>query len=116
MLDNPPILVCVLCGLIYIITGQLVLRYPPKKINDFYGYRTARSKRSQAHWDFAQKESSKYIIQSGYYCLLTCVPFILFETGKAAVWIAIILATLYPLYPSFKQKKRSRKKLVDNFV
>ncbi len=110
MLDNPPILVCVLCGLIYIITEQLVLRYPPKKINDFYGYRTARSKRSQAHWDFAQKESSKYIIQSGYYCLLTCVPFILFETGKAAVWIAIILATLYPFISIIQTEKALKKK------
>ena len=110
MLDNPPILVCVLCGLIYIITGQLVLRYPPKKINDFYGYRTARSKRSQEHWDFAQKESSKYIIQSGYYCLLTCVPFILFETGKAAVWIAIILATLYPFISIIQTEKALKKK------
>jgi uncharacterized membrane protein len=110
MLDNPPILVCVLCGLIYIITGQLVLRYPSKKINDFYGYRTARSKRSQEHWDFAQKESSKYIIQSGYYCLLTCVPFILFETGKAAVWIAIILATLYPFISIIQTEKALKKK------
>ena len=109
-MDNPPILVCVLCGLIYIITGQLVLRYPPKKINDFYGYRTARSKRSQEHWDFAQKESSKYIIQSGYYCLLTCVPFILFETGKAAVWIAIILATLYPFISIIQTEKALKKK------
>jgi uncharacterized membrane protein len=109
-LDNPPILVCVLCGLIYIISGQLVLRYPSKKINDFYGYRTARSKRSQEHWDFAQKESSKYIIQSGYYCLLTCVPFILFETGKAAVWIAIILATLYPFISIIQTEKALKKK------
>ena len=95
---NPPVLVCVLCGLIYIITGQLVLRYPPKKINDFYGYRTSRSKKSQAHWDYAQKESSKYIIQSGYYCLLTCALFILFETGKAGIWLAVIFDYALPFY------------------
>ena len=35
MLDNPPIFVYILCGLIYIITGQLVLRYPPKNLMTF---------------------------------------------------------------------------------
>jgi len=107
---NPPVLVCVLCGLIYIITGQVVLRYPPKKINDFYGYRTSRSKKSQAHWDYAQKESSKYIIQSGYYCLLTCALFLLFETGKAGIWIAIILTTLYPFIYVIQTEKALKKK------
>jgi uncharacterized membrane protein len=107
---NPPVLVCVLCGLIYIITGLVVLRYPPKKINDFYGYRTSRSKKSQAHWDYAQKESSKYIIQSGYYCLLTCALFILFETGKAGIWIAIILTTLYPFISVIQTEKALKKK------
>lgn len=107
---NPPVLVCVLCGLIYIITGQVVLRYPPKKINDFYGYRTSRSKKSQAHWDYAQKESSKYIIQSGYYCLLTCALFILFETGKAGIWIAIILTTLCPFISVIQTEKALKKK------
>ena len=107
---NPPVLVCVLCGLIYIITGQVVLRYPPKKINDFCGYRTSRSKNSQALWDYAQKESSKYIIQSGYYCLLTCALFILFETGKAGIWIAIILTTLYPFISVIQTEKALKKK------
>ena len=107
---NPPVLVCVLCWLIYIITGLVVLRYPPKKINDFYGYRTSRSKKSQAHWDYAQKESSKYIIQSGYYCLLTCALFILFETGKAGIWIAIILTTLYPFISVIQTEKALKKK------
>ena len=110
MLDNPPIFVCVLCGLIYIVTGRLVFRYPPKKINDFYGYRTSRSKKSQAHWDFAQKESSKYIIQSGYYCLLTCVPFILYESGKGGIWISIILTILYPFISLFQTEKALKKK------
>ena len=110
MLDNPPIFVCILCGLIYIVTGRLVFRYPPKKINDFYGYRTSRSKKSQAQWDFAQKESSKYIIQSGYYCLLTCVPFILYESGKVGIWIAIILTTLYPFISLFQTEKALKKK------
>lgn len=67
-------------------------------------------KKSQAHWDYAQKESSKYIIQSGYYCLLTCALFILFETGKAGIWIAIILTTLYPFISVIQTEKALKKK------
>jgi len=29
--------------------------YPPKEINDLYGYRTGASKKSQEQWDFAQR-------------------------------------------------------------
>lgn len=110
MLLNPPILVCVLCGVIYIVTGWIVLRYPPKKINDFYGYRTSRSKKSQAHWDFAQKESSKYIIQSGYYSLLTCIPFLVLDIDDSGVWIAIVMVTLYPFLSLIQTEIALKKK------
>jgi hypothetical protein len=40
------VFIAILCGVIYIITAWIFMRYPPKKINDFYGYRTARSKKS----------------------------------------------------------------------
>ncbi len=33
--------------------GVVFLRWPPRKINGVYGYRTARSMASQEAWDFA---------------------------------------------------------------
>ncbi|HMP98127.1 MAG TPA: SdpI family protein [Cyclobacteriaceae bacterium] len=41
-----------------LVIGYLFMRFPPKKINHFYGYRTPRSMRSQEAWDFANKYSS----------------------------------------------------------
>lgn len=41
-----------------LVIGYLFMRFPPKKINSFYGYRTPRSMRSQEAWDFANKYSS----------------------------------------------------------
>ena len=41
--------------------------WPAKEINDFYGYRTKRSKGSQEAWDFAQKYSTQMM---GYIALL----------------------------------------------
>jgi hypothetical protein len=37
------------------VVGIVFWTYPPKKINEFYGYRTTRSRKSQEAWDFAQK-------------------------------------------------------------
>ena len=52
-------------GLIFIILGIIFLLFPPKKINNYYGYRTTQSMQSQQKWDFAQIYSSKLMIWNG---------------------------------------------------
>lgn len=52
-------------GLISIIAGTHLLKYPPKNINYFYGYRTKRSMKSQEAWKFAQSYSAKIFIRGG---------------------------------------------------
>lgn len=37
-----------------IFIGKVLEKNPPKDINDFYGYRTKRSRKSQKAWDYAQ--------------------------------------------------------------
>jgi uncharacterized membrane protein len=37
------------------LTGLLLKKYPPKKVNILYGYRTSSSMKSQERWDFSQK-------------------------------------------------------------
>ena len=45
----------ILLGIIVsIVTFIFVLR-PPKKINNYYGYRTPQAMRDQKSWDFAQR-------------------------------------------------------------
>lgn len=54
------LLVCaLLIPLTMIFFGTRFLKKPPKKINSVYGYRTARSMRSQAAWDFAHRYCGK---------------------------------------------------------
>jgi uncharacterized membrane protein len=45
--------------------GILFLYHPPKNINSFYGYRTARSMASQEAWDYAHKEAGKLWVRMG---------------------------------------------------
>lgn len=46
-------------GLIFIITGFIMKVKSPKEINSIYGYRTQRSMKNQANWEFAQVFSAK---------------------------------------------------------
>ena len=56
--------------LILTVVGVVFWMCPPKKINEFYGYRTARSRKSQEAWDFAQRYSAKLITMFGLAALV----------------------------------------------
>ncbi len=50
------LLVCsFLCPLLMLGFGLISSKHPPKTINSWYGYRTTRSMKSQAAWDFAHR-------------------------------------------------------------
>jgi uncharacterized membrane protein len=50
-------------GVLFIISF-LFYKYPPKKINGLYGYRTYQSMQNQENWDFAYAISSKFMLRS----------------------------------------------------
>ncbi len=57
-------------ALILTVVGIVLWMYPPKKINEFYGYRTTRSRKSQEAWDFAQRYSAKLLTMFGFAALI----------------------------------------------
>lgn len=64
-ITNPMILLPLLLGPIFFIVGLIQLKFPPKKINHTYGYRTKNSMKSQEIWEFAQQYSAKEMIKGG---------------------------------------------------
>ncbi|MFM7105097.1 MAG: SdpI family protein [Flavobacteriales bacterium] len=58
---NLPILI----GVIYTLISFITERYPPKKINMTYGYRTRRSMQNQSIWDYAQSAYPKVLMKGG---------------------------------------------------
>lgn len=54
-----------LTGGIFLIAGAIMGAYPPKQINDWYGYRTKRSKSSQEAWDISQVYAAKQMMTAG---------------------------------------------------
>ncbi len=63
--ENALIMLPILVGGIFIIAGIIMFLFPPKKINNLYGYRTPSSMKNQERWDFAQSYSSKLMIKIG---------------------------------------------------
>ena len=64
--------------LILTVVGVVFWIYPPKKINEFYGYRTTRSRKSQEAWDFAQRYSAK---------LMTALGLVALAVASIAHWL-----------------------------
>lgn len=88
-------------GIPFMIAGVIMLKYPPKKINYFYGYRTKSSMKSQERWDFAQNYSAKELINLGFFLCLTSLigKFIdMDETTQIWVGIAFSVFTIVVLF------------------
>jgi uncharacterized membrane protein len=87
-------------GPLMILMGLIFKLFPPKKINDFYGYRTNRSKLRQEIWDEANSYSPKLIVWVGVITTIAQVVFyytLEFETGMgaaAAVLVVLLLCTI----------------------
>ncbi|MES2810010.1 MAG: SdpI family protein [Bacteroidota bacterium] len=60
-----------LTGFIFVIAGLIMSRYPPKQINDFYGYRTSSSRKNQETWDEANQYSATYMVKAGFITFVT---------------------------------------------
>lgn len=77
-MDNYGIVVFIIGVLLSILTilGVLLFNNPPKEINPWYGYRTSKSMKSKANWDFANKLAGKIIIRNS--ALLTPICFGIF--------------------------------------
>jgi uncharacterized membrane protein len=59
----------------FLLAGLILYLFPPKKINRFYGYRTPRSMKNQANWDYAQKIGGKYMMLFGVVIFITQTSF-----------------------------------------
>lgn len=88
-----------------------MLKFPPKKINGFYGYRTFGSMKNQERWDFAQIYSSKEMIKVGLLLTLVCLIGLIYHPNeKTGVIIGLgflfvmIIALLIRVESAIKNK------------
>ena len=62
-----------LIPVLMIIIGILMKYNPPKKINSFIGYRTARSMKNIEAWNYAQKYTGKLMLIIGALALIPSI-------------------------------------------
>jgi uncharacterized membrane protein len=86
---NPAFILSALAATIFTVAGVITLKFPPRKINWIYGYRTSSSMKSQEKWDFAQHYSAKEMIRFGVILFLISL-LILFFTPEQSIGSAII--------------------------
>ncbi len=105
MLFTPFFMPYLLCGGVFILAGFLLKRFPPKNINNWYGYRTAASMKSKARWDFAQVYAGKMMIGLGLlYGALGGLSAWLFPTftltsiAEPAIFIGVLLTGVVLLF------------------
>jgi len=106
---NPLFVVPLLVGIILIICGVLLKYYPRKTMNILYGYRTSRSMKNQAQWDFAQSYAATECIRLGILLSLCSVLGFYFQTTEivgALVGIGIMLITFIILISELKERLR----------
>lgn len=62
--------------------GRRFQKKPPEKINGGYGYRSARSMRSQEAWDFAQMYSGGFWFRAGRPAMTVSLVWMLLLLGR----------------------------------
>jgi uncharacterized membrane protein len=112
-----------LIGLLFIVIGLMQLYFPPKKINNWYGYRTQTARQNQKTWDEGNRYSARYMIRIGIVFLVlgiiinalsillitddrmqTFIKFFLLFGGAMGIGIMTTIETERHLALKFKKK------------
>lgn len=97
-------------GLLFLLS-ILFYKFPPKKINSLYGYRTVKAMQNQQIWDFANGVFNKNLLIYSGISLLGSVLLASF-TSKELTWQPMLLVLLC-IVVSILKTERS---LTDNFT
>ena len=105
--------VAIICGLVFLVAGYIMYKFPPKNINYLYGYRTGTSMKSQERWDFAQRYSALQMVRGG--AVLTIAGLLMavlsFNMGiiLAAGMVLLFAVTGYLFYSTERAIKQNFK-------
>jgi uncharacterized membrane protein len=103
-------IVSLLTGIVFIAGGLVMYKFPPKKINYLYGYRTNSSMKNEQVWDFSQKFSAVKMVQVGILLLATSFLNMFFDISQEqSVFVGIGLMVLGCFYMCTVTEKAIKK-------
>jgi uncharacterized membrane protein len=101
-----------LVGLFFVVIGLITYKFPPKKINVLYGYRTPSSMKNQERWDFAQHFSSIRMMKTGGYFIFLSFYKFFFEFNEMV--FSLLVLVLGILFLFYSTEKAIRKNFPEN--
>lgn len=100
--QNVIFIILTIVGVTFLVISIFLMKFPPKKINGLYGYRTTRSMQSIEAWHFSQSYSSKImvVIGAGYTALGVSSLFFpkLDDMLSALISIVIVLGGVFVMF------------------
>jgi uncharacterized membrane protein len=110
--QNVIFIILTLVGVLCVALGLFLIKFPPKKINGLYGYRTSRSMQSHQAWHFSQRYSSKILAVIGviYTVLGLSSLFVpkLDDMVSALISIVVVLSGVFVMF--YKTEKQLEKR------
>ena len=107
---NPLFIIPIIVGIIFLIAGFLLFKFPPKKINGLYGYRTYRSMKNQENWDFAQICAGKEMLKMGLFLGMCSGLTFFFDTKEITnifLALSLVIVTTIVLFIRVERKLKS---------
>jgi hypothetical protein len=99
-----------LIGIIFSNTALIMYRFPVKKINYLFGYRTKNSMKNQQIWNFSQKFSSIKMLQSGLFLVaFSFLGMVFHPDEKVQLIVGIGLSILVCVFLFYTTEKAIKK-------
>ena len=117
-MDWTGLCVLLLIPAVMMLLGAIFLKRPPRKINDWFGYRTRRAMSSQEAWDFAHRTCGKVWLRWGI-ALGIAAPLLMLPVWGAGeerltLWsgsltllqCVALVASIFPVERALRKKKK----------
>lgn len=103
---NPLFLIPAILSVVCVAMSIIMRKYPPKQINDLYGYRTTRSMLSQERWDFAQQYAAKEFLKWGTLLSLVALLGLFLEIGRTmGLVVGLLVGIAFVVIPCLLTEK-----------
>ena len=113
--ENPLFLIPITTGPIFIIAGFVMYKFPPKKINSLYGYRTKSSQQNKERWDFAQKYSANEMMKLGGILTLSgLLGYLFYPSVNTAMVLGLALMVTTVIILIFRVERAIKKEFSNN--
>ncbi|MCP2037872.1 SdpI family protein [Chryseobacterium sp. HSC-36S06] len=111
LFNDPLFNMTAITGGIFFAAGLFMLKFPPKKINFLYGYRTNSSMKNQERWDFAQKYAAKEMMITGLVLAASgALGFVTDFGSSVKLWVGVAMLGLAVVILKLRVEKAIKKR------